>query len=58
MLPCGVVIIGGCNGLASAVIKTLESAIKELDMDNKITIYKMLQNYAIIARNKMGSKQN
>ena len=45
-------------GLASAVIKTLESAIKELDMDNKITIYKMLQNYAIIARNKMGSKQN
>jgi len=44
--------------LTTAIIRTLEMAIKELDTNNKITIYKMLQNYAITARNKMGSIKN
>ena len=43
--------------MITAVIKTLESALRDADADKKMSIYKMLQNYAVVAKNKMGSNQ-
>lgn len=43
--------------MITAVIKTLESALRDADADKKISVYKMLQNYAVVAKNKMGAMQ-
>ena len=41
--------------IATSVIMSLGRSIKDLDASQKLAVYKMLQTYAISARNAMGS---
>lgn len=48
---------GGID-IATSVILALGKSIKDLDASQKLAVYKMLQTYAISARNAMGSLEN
>lgn len=43
--------------MVASIIKALESSLRDADADKKISVYKMLQNYAVVAKNKMGAMQ-